>query len=251
MNISWFSGGITSAVATKKAIEVFPDLKIIFIETGSHHPDTQRFLKDCEEWYGRPIEILQSRYKDVFDVIERTRFINGAKGARCTTDLKVRVRQQYEYDKNIEGYIWGFENAKKEIKRFQKIQNKYTEYKHYSPLIDYELTKPNCMSLLQQAGIEEPKMYKLGYHNNNCIGCVKGGMGYWNKIRVDFPHIFNRMAKLEREIGYTCIREEKKIDGKRVKMPLFLDTLHPARGRDEGPIVAECSIFCGEINIAA
>ncbi len=37
-------------------------------------------------------------------------------------------------------------------------------------------------------------MYDLGYPNNNCIGCVKGGMGYWNKIRKDFPEVFQKRA---------------------------------------------------------
>ena len=32
----------------------------------------------------------------------------------------------------------------------------------------------------------------MGYNNNNCIGCIKGGMGYWNKIRVDFPEVFEK-----------------------------------------------------------
>lgn len=35
-------------------------------------------------------------------------------------------------------------------------------------------------------------MYDLGYANNNCIGCVKGGIGYWNKIRIDFPEESDR-----------------------------------------------------------
>ena len=25
-------------------------------------------------------------------------------------------------------------------------------------------------------GIEIPVMYRLGYNNNNCVGCVKGGI---------------------------------------------------------------------------
>ena len=42
--------------------------------------------------------------------------------------------------------------------------------------------------MLQNAGIELPEMYKLGYQHNNCIGCVKSsGAGYWNKIKIDFP----------------------------------------------------------------
>ena len=51
-----------------------------------------------------------------------------------------------------------------------------------------------------------PEMYHLGYHNNNCVGCVKGGMAYWNKIRVDFPGIFDRMAVLERKLGRSCLK---------------------------------------------
>ncbi|CAK7024888.1 MAG: hypothetical protein EUB_02291 [Eubacterium sp.] len=59
----------------------------------------------------------------------------------------------------------------------------------------------------------------MGYPNNNCIGCVKGGMGYWNMIRKDFPEVFSRMAKLERDIRHSCIKN------------CFLDELEPNRGR--------------------
>lgn len=85
-------------------------------------------------------------------------------------------------------------------------------------------------------------MYDLKYHNNNCIGCVKGGMWYWNKIREDFPEAFERMARLEREIGYTCITVKNKKTGK--KTPLFLDKLEPGRGKEQDEIMPECSIAC-------
>lgn len=79
-------------------------------------------------------------------------------------------------------------------------------------------------------------MYRLGYHNNNCIGCVKGGMGYWNKIRRDFPETFARMAAIERDVNATCLKDDNG--------QVFLDELDPERGKDEGPIVPECGLFC-------
>jgi hypothetical protein len=79
-------------------------------------------------------------------------------------------------------------------------------------------------------------MYKLGYHNNNCIGCVKGGAGYWNKIRVDFPQHFERMAKLERVIGASITKSK----GERV----YLDELPPDAGDYPKEQNIECSIFC-------
>lgn len=92
------------------------------------------------------------------------------------------------------------------------------------------------MKFLTSRGIELPAMYKLGYSNSNCIGCVKGGMGYWNKVRVDFPEIFDRMAKIERDVGATCLREGKK--------KLYLDQLDPTRGRHEDISLPECGVTC-------
>ena len=57
--------------------------------------------------------------------------------------------------------------------------------------------------MLENLGIKRPAMYDLGYGNNNCIGCLKGGMGYWNKIRIDFPEVFDRYSSLERETGHS------------------------------------------------
>jgi len=80
--------------------------------------------------------------------------------------------------------------------------------------------------------IKRPVIYDMGYKNNNCIGCVKGGMGYWNKIRVDFPEVFKKRAKQERNIGKSCIKG------------VYLDELGPERGRFEDEITEDCSIYC-------
>ena len=235
--VAWFSCGATSAVACKLGLQKHPDLQICYIETGSHHPDNLRFLHDCEKWFGKEIKILRSAYKDVFDVIERTGFIHSAHYAPCTNKLKTDVRLQYEYEHDIDTYIWGFEKGAKEENRAFRMQQRYPKYKHEFPLIEANLDKPACMELLAQAGIELPQMYKMGYHNNNCIGCIKGGMGYWNKIRKDFPEVFDRMAKIERKIGHSCLKQ------------YFLDELPKEAGREEKNIEPQCSIFCGLINL--
>ena len=53
-------------------------------------------------------------------------------------------------------------------------------------------------------------MYELGYNNNNCLGCFKGGMKYWRKIRKNFPDIFQKTAKLERFKASTCLKKNGK-----------------------------------------
>lgn len=93
--------------------------------------------------------------------------------------------------------------------------------------------------ILKASGVKRPAMYDLGYMNNNCIGCVKGGMGYWNKIRRDFPDVFNQRAKMERTIGATCIKG------------IYLDELDTEAGRHEKPIVDDCGIMCELIGLDA
>lgn len=242
MKIAWFSCGITSAVACKLAVETWDDVELYYIHIDSHHSDNWRFIADCEEWIGKKINIVQShKYKDQFDVIEKTRYINGAYGARCTKELKKEVRFKLEKELKPENQIFGFEFSKKEINRAIRFKQQYPDTNPLFPLIEDKLTKERCAGILMSAGVELPVMYKLGYNNNNCVGCVKGKMGYWNKIRKDFPEVFDKMAKAERETNATCIKEDLPGGG---SQKVFLDELDKDRGRDLKPIVPDCGMFC-------
>lgn len=230
--IAWFSGGVTSTVATKIALENYNNVDIYFCETNQHHPDNKRFFNDCEKWFGQKINILtNAKWKSV-DAVLKHGYINGPSGAYCTKLLKKDIRIALEKIVEFEHQVFGFEFEPKQIKRAERFTEQYPSSKAIFPLIEAELTKQDCMQKLVDAGIELPMMYRLGYSNNNCIGCVKGGMGYWNKIRVDFPEIFKRTAERERQAGHSCIK------GK------FLDELDPNAGRFEKIELPECGIYC-------
>lgn len=238
MIIAWFSCGATSAVACKMALSMYENVRIVYIETGSGHPDNERFLKDCERWYGKKIEILRNEdYKDVDDVLIRKRYINGPHGAPCTSILKKDVR--YKFEDSIgewDGQVWGFDYCPREVNRAIRFKQQNPKTKPLFPLIEKKISKQDALGMLKMAGIEIPTMYKLGYSNNNCIGCVKGGIGYWNKIRRDFPERFNRMAEIERIVGASCLKDT---NGR-----IYLDELDPNRGDIVKPIEPDCSLFC-------
>ncbi len=241
MIIAWFSCGATSAVACKIALSLYDDVQIYYIETGSAHEDNDRFISDCEKWYGQPIHTIRSKkYNNVSEVISKG-FINSPHGAACTLQLKKKVRYELEKElKDWDGQVWGFDFCKKEINRAIRFKQQYPNNKPLFPLIERKITKSDALGMLWKAGIEIPTMYKLGYDNNNCIGCPKGGMGYWNKIRKDFPEKFNETAKIERKINHTCLKET--INKK--SFPLFLDELDPERGDEINVVKTDCSIIC-------
>jgi hypothetical protein len=226
-------------VAAKLAVERDPTTVVAYCDTGSEHEDNRRFLDDCARWLGRPIEVLRSAsYRDIWDVFERTRYLVGIRGARCTTELKKLVRRAFERPDDVQ--VFGFDAA--EGHRAERFRGNNPEVSVWFPLIDAGLSKADCLAQLQSAGIELPAMYKLGYRNNNCIGCVKGQAGYWNKIRKDFPEVYARMATVERQLGVAICKHER--GGKRTKM--FLDELPEGAGRYED-LEITCGLFCGEI----
>ena len=230
LRVCWLSAGVSSFIAGYLANKENKVDKFIYIE--NQHPDSIRFINDCSKVLESPVEILKSSYGSKENVIRTFRFINSPYGAKCTEVLKKRVRKEWELEyKDFDiTYIWGFDSN--EIKRAERLEQSMPEYKHEFPLINYGLTKEKAHGLCQLLGIKRPIMYDMGYNNNNCIGCVKGGMGYWNKIRVDFPEAFNEMAKIEREVGHSCIKG------------VFLDELDPGRGRADKEILSDCSIAC-------
>jgi len=233
MVISWFSAGVTSTVATKIALEIYPNVKICYFDTGAAHRDNARFIQACENWFGQKIEVYKSsKYDSPLDVAEKTGWINGVGGARCTLELKKELRFDIEKTHEFTHQIFGFEFSKKEVNRAIRFIEQYPEAKPVFPLIERKLTKKACLAILEKEGIKKPTMYTLGYKNNNCIGCFKGGMGYWNKIKTDFPDVFKATALVERKIGASCLRD------------MYLDELPEGRGHKQKEIMPECDSFC-------
>jgi hypothetical protein len=232
--IAWFSAGVSSAVATKIML---PEISaIVYTHIDDQHPDSFRFVLDCAKWFDRTIFIIQSPYRNVAAAVRAAGgrgYINGPAGAACTRILKRRTRIEFESLWNHTRplrYVWGLDAA--EEARAAKIVEGMPNLRHSFPLITCGISKDDAHGILKRAGIKRPAMYDEGYQNNNCIGCLKGSRGYWNKIRVDYPTVFAERAALEREVGASCING------------CFLDELPPDSGRHHPPICEECGIFC-------
>jgi hypothetical protein len=239
MNVAWFSCGVSSAIMCYLCRKELDEIHYQHID--DQHPDSLRFLRDTEALIGKPIHIHQSPYKSVDCVCRSFGFLKGAYGARCTDVLKRRERKDWERkNQGRHTYYWGLDCT--EQKRCDGIVRAMPDFDHRFPLIERGLTKEDAHEIANRLGLKRPAMYDLGYNNNNCIGCIKGGIGYWNKIRKDFPDVFASRAKLERDLGRYILKDSNG-------NPLWLDELDPERGADVKEIQnLDCSIMC-EITI--
>lgn len=198
--IAWWSGGADSAITCWLCLNWFgkENIRVVFIDTKNEDPDTYRFKADCEKWWGIPIEtICSSKWENIEEVWEHYLSLNVATGAICSTELKRLVRQDFQMKNSFSYQAFGYDVD--EIDRATAMKLNYPDSKPIFPIIYELLSKGQSIKMLQKNGIEPPESYKLGYTNNNCFetGCVKGGIGYWQKIARDTPAKFDKMTSKE------------------------------------------------------
>ena len=238
-----FSCGAASAVATKLAIAEYAsthDVVVVNAFVKEEHADNRRFLADCEKWFGQSVVVLcDEKYgASTLEVFRRTQYIKGPYGASCTSRLKRRVLDEWSKPGDI--MVFGY--TAEETERLERFQDRHPERPVIAPLIARGLTKSDCKAMVERAGIELPYMYKLGYHNANCVGCVKGGAGYFRAIRHDFPDAFEQLARIEASLGesaYLLVHRSGPHKGERF----------PLRELGNGPVTRNerfpsCSFFC-------
>ncbi|NMY81209.1 hypothetical protein HBO01_21225 [Pseudomonas rhodesiae] len=235
-----FSCGAASAVATKLALAQYGathDVQIINAFLANEEADNRRFAQDCEAWFGRPITVLRDeKYgADATEVFRRERYMKNQYGAPCTKILKRRLLDTWKQPGDV--MVFGF--TAEEVGRFEDFLERNPDRPSIAPLIERGLGKEDCKAMIQRAGIELPLMYRMGYENANCIGCVKGGEGYFRAIREDFPEQFEALCVIQDDLGSGSYLFRNRDTNVRFSL----------RDLGEGPVrrnekIPSCSFFC-------
>lgn len=179
-------------------------VEVVYCDTSKdEHIDNARFSADVERWLGIKIKSLSGRFKSVDDVFAYHRYMSGIAGAKCTVEMKKKPRFDYQRIDDLQ--MFGL--ASDEMTRIRNFVANNPELNLEWPLVDAGLTRQDCHGIMANAGIAPPMMYRLGFKNNNCIGCVKAqSPAYWNLVRRHFPEKFKERADRSRELGCKLVR---------------------------------------------
>jgi hypothetical protein len=235
----WFSCGAASAIAAKLTVEKYGlthNILIVNNPVKEEDADNRRFLNDISNWIG--LQIIEATNTEIgtisaYDVWEKRKYMSGVKGAPCTMLLKKEARYQFEKNNKIDWHVLGF--TIDEIDRHERF-TKFERSNVLPILIDAKLTKADCFKILEHAKIDLPFVYKLGYPNANCIGCVKSSSPtYWNRVKKINPEVFKERAEQSRRIKCKLV----KVKGTRIFLDELLET-------DKGGKMKsyDCGIFC-------
>lgn len=205
MIVSSFSGGLSSAVSTDRAIERFGRDNVIvwFADTSWEDEDLHRFKADCLLRWG----VGYYEYRDGRNPLEVSRaqhVIPNNTLAPCTFRLKIEPFVSFikEIEKPVTvllGLGWEEQHRMKTPKeRYEAIEGVTVDF----PLMWKPLEFDSYYNIVKYKwNIEPPRLYKMGFSHNNCGGrCVKQGQGDWRKLYINFPERFEECKEWEKDM---------------------------------------------------
>ncbi len=230
-----FSCGAASAVATKLAIARHGHDHVVIFNAfiQEEHPDNRRFLADCERWFDHQITVLRDERDgaSVHAVWRRKKVISHPQFTPCSYFLKREVLEPHFLPDDV--HVYGY--TSEEEHRARRFNGCGWEF----PLIERGLSHSDCLGIVERAGLTIPEMYRLGFNNANCVGCCRGGEGYWNKVRDIFPSVFQEVVQIQEAIGPSAYLFRDRKTGER----FGLKDLRVGAGRHDEELPS-CSFFC-------
>jgi hypothetical protein len=205
-----FSGGVTSAWCAGWALRTYPREEVILMwhDTKEEHPDTYRFIHEMAAALDMPIT-ERSDGRSVTQVFRDEGFLGNNQNSMCSRILKQDQGNLFIRELKDAGYevvkVVGM--SAKEPKRVARQAALALEggFTLRMPMIETDTTKQEAVDWVLSIGVKPSAMYCWSEHAN-CVGCVKGGMAYWQAVAKHAPEVFAQRVALEEEFGHGILR---------------------------------------------
>jgi hypothetical protein len=205
-----FSGGVSSAWCAGWALRTYPKDEVVLLwhDTKEEHPDTVRFVREMADALGVPVTEW-SDGRSVTQVFRDEGFLGNNQNAMCSRILKQEPGQKFI----AEAIRCGYEVVKvvgmsaKEPRRVERQASLAVNggFSVRFPLIETSTTKQQATDWCLSMGVKPSAIYCWSEHAN-CVGCVKGGMAYWQAVAKHAPDVYAQRTALEEEFGHGILR---------------------------------------------
>jgi hypothetical protein len=177
------------------------NLILLFADTQIEDEDLYRFLEEsAQDVGGKLIRLKEGR--DPWEVFFDERFLGNTRIDPCSKILKRQFLRRWVED-NLDpdeavlylGIDWTEEH------RIDKAAKYWGEWDVRAPMCEPPLKdKHDMLDMLEDAGIEPPRLYKLGFPHNNCGGfCIKAGEAHFRLLYETMPDRYAYHEEKEQE----------------------------------------------------
>lgn len=182
--------------------------------------------------FGLPVHVVTAEL-DFFDLVRKYKRLPSGQQQFCTDFLKIKPIEKFIHEymskHNLKTAINATGMRAEESKRrankkpFEiSVMNKprkFPEHIIYDWLPIFDYSERAVFAEIKNAGQEPHEVYSMGFSRLSCVFCVNGRIKEHEQASKLRPELFDKMAKLEREVNKTI--RLKQVKG--IKLPKFLD----------------------------
>lgn len=203
-HIVFYSGGLCSWATAKRVIaqQGKENVILLFTDTMIEDEDLYRFIDETVAEMGVEfVKIADGRTP--FEVYKDVRFLGNSRVAPCSHILKQKpaekwIKENFAPDECILylGIDWT------EMHRTTAPKRNWKPYQVEFPMCEKPfLEKQELIEELHKIGIEEPRLYKMGFAHNNCGGfCCRAGQGHFANLLQKMPERFAEYEQKEQDL---------------------------------------------------
>jgi len=217
-----FSGGAASWYTAKRVRDTIlngdsSNMLLLFADTKTEDEDLYRFIKEAADDIGCSYLCLADG-RDIWQIFNDVKFLGNSMIDPCSRILKRQLIKSWLYRNmhpdTTEIYI-GMDYS--EGQRFERAKNFWGKWRIHAPLLDKPYMDKNAMfAEMEQAGIDVPRLYEMGFPHNNCGGfCVKAGKSQfkllWEKMPDRYAYHERKEQEIRKVLGeVTVVKESRK-----------------------------------------
>lgn len=199
-----FSGGVGSWAAARRVVGRYgaANTTLLFADTLIEDPDLYRFLDEASADIGVPITRIADG-RTPWEVFKDKRYLGNTRIDPCSAILKRDLMRRWleEHHRPARtqvhlGIDWS------ESHRIANAAPRWHPWRVDAPLCRPPyVDKAQMLDALRVAGIEPPRLYKMGFAHNNCGGgCVKAGIGHFKLLMDKLPEVYDEWATEEQKL---------------------------------------------------
>lgn len=205
-HVVMFSGGNGSWAAAKRVAERYgtADMVLLFTDTRMEDEDLYRFILEAAANIGCPLTTI-TEGRNPWHVFFDERFLGNSRHDPCSKILKRQMADRW-LSANCDpadticyvGIDWTEEH------RFTRLRARRAKdgWTYLAPLCEAPyISKKDVSTLLVSAGIQQPRLYDMGFSHNNCGGfCIKAGQGHFANLLKQMPERYAKHENMEQAI---------------------------------------------------
>jgi 3'-phosphoadenosine 5'-phosphosulfate sulfotransferase (PAPS reductase)/FAD synthetase len=215
-----YSGGLGSFMAAQLTVAKYgkENTLLVFTDTKTEDEDLYRFLNETSQALDCELLTLADG-RNIWEVFIDVRFQGNSRIDPCSRVLKRELFRKWmesKFKPDEAALVVGISHDEKH--RMTRIKENWQPYQVEAPLCEVKVSKEDILNVLDDYGIDPPRIYEQGFPHNNCGGfCVKTGQKQMKLLLEKNPERYRwheeQQEKLFKIIGKRHGFIRKNVDG--------------------------------------